>query len=378
VKRFKLSLKELVLLFLITFVPVFLIYLPFYLKLDYLFFLKIKPGGFLNIIRNWDGPNYLVIAKTWYDPEKIKLLIFAKSADYYPAHFPLFPIFIYLFHFLFGWLKAGIAANLLIGFLLNILFYYIARQYTKKAVFLTLVFTIFPGRFLITRAIIAPEPLMVLFTLASLYLFEKKKYWTSSFFGFLAVLTKIQPLFLFFAYGAVFIEEMIKNKKIRIRLNHLSILAIPLAILTVFGFYYLKLSNFWAFFGGQKNSHLSPSWPFSQFNYLAVWGGFRLEDVTFYIVAMVILISALWKTKERSWLYFALFYTIFLVLLPQRDITRFSYLLLPLFLITFRKFFTSELFKYGFLFSLPAIYFYVVNFILVNQAPIADWSRFLK
>ncbi|MBI3366615.1 hypothetical protein HY041_03240, partial [Candidatus Roizmanbacteria bacterium] len=118
--------------------------------------------------------------------------------------------------------------------------------------------------------------------------------------------------------------------------------------------------------------------PFTQFNYAAPWGGVRLEDVIFYFIALFVCIAILWKRKERSWFYFTLSYTAFLVFVPHEDIARYAFPLSPIFLLTFQSFFTSKLFKWAFIFILPALYFYTINFMLVNQAPIADWSLLLK
>ena len=47
-------------------------------------------------------------------------------------------------------------------------------------------------------------------------------------------------------------------------------------------------------------------------------------------------------------------------------------------LIAFAPFLEKKEFKIAFLIVLPAIYFYTLNFILHNTAPIADWSPYLE
>ena len=372
----KIATKDAIYIILISLLPVFFIWLPFLSGIKNLFFLKLKPGGFFNIIANWDGPNYLVVAKTWYNLAKISKMGFVNPPIYYTAHFPLFPFFIYLFHFVFGWLKAGVVTNVLFGLSLNFLFYFLARKHTKHPLFLTLIFTVFPARFLVTRVISAPETLMLSLILLSIMFFDNEKYLLSSIFGSLAVLTKIQSLFLFFAYLAVFFEMYIRDKKLK--KGYLWTLLMPLSLLGLFSFYWLRVGNFFAFFTAEKGNNLFVHFPFAQFNYLSHWGGSWLEDVVFYIMGMILLTVSLWKTKYRAWFYFVLFYSLFLIVTPQRDITRFSYSILPFFLFRFEKFFTSKIFKWTLFLSLPAIYFYVVNFILVNQAPIVNLGVFVK
>jgi len=374
----KTRLKEIFFIIVISVIPIFLIYLPFILKLKQFLFLTIQNPGIFNIFRNWDGPNFLMVARTWYDLDAIgKRLFIPVDVRYFAAHFPLFPLFIALLSTVVNSLYAGILVNIVFGFLLNFLFYSLAKKYTKHPLFLTLVFTIFPPRYWVLRSVIAAETLMLFFVLFSLYLWEKKQYALSSVLGFFGVLTKVQALFLFPAYVLETIEKkMRKNASFDIRTLWMGF--IPLAFVGLSVFFYLKLGDFLAFFHAEKGNNLNIFFPFSQFNYRAPWGGFRLEDVIFYFTALFICIATLWKRKERSWFYFVLSYTIFLVFVPHEDIARYAFPLFPIVLLTFESFFTSKVFKWAFICILPALYFYAINFILVNQAPIADWSLLLK
>lgn len=366
---------------LISFLPVFLIWLPFIFGFNQFFFLKIKEGGFQNILRNWDGPSYAVVAKSFYNLTIIDKMKFINNlpSTYFFTHFPLYPLLIKILSFFSKNLfYNGLIINLIFGFLLNIVFYSLIKNKTKHPLFLTFVFTIFPPRFWVTRSIIAPEPLMTLLILLSLILFENKKFLLSSLIGSLGVLTKIQSLFLFPAYFFSSLEDFLKNKK-KISFSIFYIFVIPLSLLTVFIFYYFKTNNFFIFLEAEKANKLYFYFPFSQFNYQGAWAGTGwLEDVVFYFLGMFLLTTSLIKSKNRSWFYFSLFYTLFLVFIPQRDITRFSYPLLPLFYFQFAKFFEDRVFKIAFLLSLPALYFYTLNFILANQAPIANWEVFLR
>jgi len=369
---------ELTKIFLITFLPIFFVYLPFLLKLNKFFFLTIKEPGFANILKNWDGPSYVMVAKTLYNMEEIGKSLFSPLPhEYFTAHFPLFPLLIRGLGLFLDYFKSGLLINMIFSFLLNILFYEIVKKYTKKPLFLTLVFTVFPARFWVTRSIIAPETLMLFLILLSFYFWQKKKYFLANLLGFLGVLTKIQAIFLFPAYlGEIMEKKIIKKEKIRI--DCLWTLLIPSAFIFLSLFYYWRMGDFFAFLKAEKQNQLYFYLPFSQFNFQNTWGGSAwLEDIVFYFLGMVLLTVSLFKSKNRSWFYFSLFYSLFLVFIPQRDITRFSYPLLPFFLIQFEKFFTSKTFKIAFFLSLPALYFYTINFILVNQAPIADWSKLL-
>lgn len=373
------SYRTILWIILISVLPIAALYIPFILKLDHFFFLKIDEPGFANILRNWDGPHYIVVARTFYNPEKIVPLLFTDvSPSYYPAHFPLYPMFMAVFAPVMGFFYSGLFVNVVFGVLLNYVFYKVAKNYTKHPLLLTAVFTVFPPRFLVTRAILAPETLMTLCIFLSLVAWENQAYFKGALSGSLGILSKVKAAFLFPAFIASSVEEIILKKK-PFKIPYMYAFLIPITLCALFAFYYYQTGDFFAFFSAEKGNSLFVTLPFAQFNFDAVWAkSIWLEDVVFYFAAMILLTITLSQSKsQRSWFYFSLFYTLFLVFVPQRDITRFSYPLYPLFLITFEKFFTSKQFKIMLIILLPALYFYTLNFILHNQAPIANPGQLL-
>ncbi len=371
--------KELGLILAISILPIFIVYLPFILKIKHFYFLDLHESGVLQLVRNFDGPQFLVVAKSFYDKNIIvKLLFNAVDDKYYAAHFPLFPLFIRSVTPFFGWFYSGLVVNLFFGFLANLMFFHLAKKYTKSPFFLTFLFTVFPARFWIIRSIISPETMMIFFIMLSFWFWDKKQYLNSSVSGALAVLTKFQSLFLFPAYCATIIESWYKDKKIPKPIM-MSVLLIPFSYILLSVLFLIKFNDFNAFFHAESHNNLYIYFPFSQFNSNNSWIGTGwLEDVVFYLVALITLTITLYYRKERVWFYFSLFYTLFLILLPHRDISRYSFQLLPIFLLTFEQFLTSKPFKYGLILSLPALYFYTLNFIMTNQAGVADWNHFLR
>ena len=99
------------------------------------------------------------------------------------------------------------------GILLNYMFYSVAKKYTQHPLLLTAVFTVFPPRFLVTRAILAPEPLMVLCMFLSLVAWENKEYFKGALWGSLGILSKVKAGFLFPAFVASSMEEMFVKKQ---------------------------------------------------------------------------------------------------------------------------------------------------------------------
>ena len=128
--------------------------------------------------QNYDGPNYLIVEKTWYDKEMIKTSFSTtEPTEYFPAHFPLYPAVISVFDpFLKG--PSAMLLATLIGSVLCFLMFYKYLLEFKLSVdpfWLTLVFMIFPARWLALRGVGSPEPWFILFILASLFYFKKEK-----------------------------------------------------------------------------------------------------------------------------------------------------------------------------------------------------------
>src|SRR5690606_9201336 len=81
----------------ISLLPTLLLWLPFILRLEEFWSIPISQEGMATVIANYDGPLYIVIAKTLYNIEQIQANFqFPLPVEYYAAHFPLFPVLIRL------------------------------------------------------------------------------------------------------------------------------------------------------------------------------------------------------------------------------------------------------------------------------------------
>ena len=338
--------------------------------------------GFLTIYKQYDGPLYVVPAKTFYDPVKIEQLKLETtlSPKYFAAHLPLYPVLIRLMSLIrpignLPYLKSMVGVNLLATIGLTLFFYYLLKKFklTNNPLLLASILLFLP-RFFVVRSVGAPESLFMLLILLSLFFFEKNNFWLAGLFGGLSVTTKTPGILLFAGYGLVFIERLIKEKKVN--WNWLGILLIPLGLLAVFGIYGMQYKDFFAYFHSGDNIHLV--FPYSVFNFQKPWVGTAwLEDILFYFFMYGLAIINLKDSKYRSFFYFGLVFFTATLFLQHRDISRYSLPLWPLALIAFEKFFTSKKFLIIGIILLPAIFLFAWNFLLYNVMPISDWSAFL-
>ena len=354
----------------------FILWLPFILRVPTWFGINIDLNNFLYIYKNYDGILYIIPAKTLYNPTLIQEISQSLMRPlYYAAHLPLYPVFIRLFSYIFGYLKSMIFVNVLFTCILACFFYFLVKKLkiSEKPIALTIVFLFLP-RFLIVRSVGAPESLFIFLILVSLFFFEKKKYFIACILGGLSAMTKTPGILLFFVYLFVFIEEYLNKKKVN--WNFLFTLFIPIGLFLVFLLYYFQYGDFFAYF--HTGGVVPIGFPFSVFNHGLKWvGTVWLEDIIFYFFIYLMTVVTLKRSKHRSFFYFSLVFVTASILIQHRDIARYTLPIWPMAVIAFEKFFTSRKFLVVFVVLLFATYMYAWNFMTQNYMPIADWTPFL-
>lgn len=400
--------KEHVFITVICIVSTVILWLPFLLRSDSINGIETTGITFDEVRKNWDGPLYIIPAKTLYDKshELAQTSPLGLSPVYFSAHFPLYPLTIRALAPLVGYTNAMLFSTIIAAVILFNFFYYVVKKLSlsNNPLILTLVFMIFTPRLLVARSVGSPEPLFLLLILASLFFFAKKKYALSAIAGSLSILTKSPGGLLFFAYALYAMFEYKRTRKFESQ--WLWFLLIPLTFVGLCFFYQQQIGDFWAYFHSGDNIHLLFP-PYQAFNYQALWVGTGwLEDVVFiylfYGLTVMQLVPAgdSFHTFDRlvqffkfeiskvvfgeehqriklAFFYFATIFFIAIISVQHRDIARYSLPLLPIALITFEKFFTSRKFLIVLIFVLPAVYAFAWNFMLTNAAPITEWSIFM-
>lgn len=363
-----------------TIIPVLLIWAPFFARIKEFWNIPLPTSGMATIVSNFDGPLYIVVAKTLYNPELIgKNYQFPLSNEYYSAHFPLFPILIKSFAGILGHPYSMLFITIVTTFLALVFFYKHAREFlsSNNSLWLTFVFAVFPARWLIVRSIGSPEPLFIASILASTYFFSKKKYWLAGLAGLIAQVTKSPAILLFVAYVLQIIIPNIKNlKSIEIK-KYLPLLLMPLGVVLVFSLYKITYGDFWVYFKSGDNMHLFFP-PFQIFNYSAPWvGTFWLEEVIFIYLIGILGIYKLYQEKLMTYFYFAITFFIPLLFVAHRDLMRYALPLVPFLLLGYKDILIKKEFRFALFAIIIPIYLYSLAFISQNAMPIANWAPFL-
>jgi hypothetical protein len=370
-------------------IPTLLIWVPFFFRMTEFWNIPLPNMGMATIVSNYDGPLFLVVAKTFYNTASINQNFeFGLPDIYYSAHYPMFPILIRLLGFVINFPYAMLTVTVLSSILATYYFHKLALDYVneKDAVWLTFVFSILPARWLIVRSVGSSEPLFIAAIIASVYYFKNKKYWWAALFGVVAQLTKSPGILLFVAYVlSIFIPNLKKvaftslEKWIsRLKLRQVyPIFLIPLSLLGLFYFYGIRYGNFMAYFNSGDNIHLFFP-PFQIFNYSAPWvGTFWLEEIILIYLLGILGFLRLFQKKENLMAWFVGVFFVTILFVSHRDVIRYSLPIVPFLIIGWRDVIISRDFKIALTVLVIPIYLFSLAYISQNVMQISNWAPLL-
>lgn len=385
--------KDLLVIIAANLVLTLLIWIPHILSVPDLYGLKFKEG-FNTIFRNFDGLEYIIIAKSFYRQDIITTLPQSLPHTYYASHFPLYSLLIIPFALFFGYLKSMLLVSLLSTIAASIAFYFLVKDFklSTSPLTLSLIFLILPARWLIVHSVGSSEPTFILLTILTFYFFMKyeafKKWqfiYASAFFGFLAQLTRPPGILLFIALGAYILWKVITEyhpnvlKRILLAFkNYYPFLFIPAALLSIFYYYSQVYNDFFAYFHSGDNIHLVFP-PFQVFDKNQFWvGEIWLEDILYVFILGFLAVTYLFKQKLLPFAFFVLVYLGASTMVAHRDISRYILPIFPFVLIAFEKVLTSKEFRIVLAIVAIALYLYTQNFLLYNTAPFPNPQLFDK
>lgn len=388
-EKVKTNLKKILPLLALSFIPTLAIWIPFLFRLKSFWSIPLPQTGMATIVANYDGPLYLAVAKTFYNPELIKASFsFPLSTEYYASHFPLFPALIRALSPLVGFPYAMLVLTSLSSFLAIFFFYKFISLFSgeKNAFFLTFIFSILPARWLIVRSVGSAEPLFIAAIIASMFYFQKKRYLLAGVWGAVAQLTKSPGIILFFAYSAAIVAPHAKKlattnfrkwlKLLKLK-NVYPITLIPISLLLVFTLYGITFGDFFAYFNSGDNIHLFFP-PFQIFNYSAPWvGTFWLEEIIFVYLFGVLGVLKLVRMKKPALAWFTGLFFFSTIFVSHRDLIRYSLPIVPFLIAAFSKTISNKDFKIVIAVLAIPIYLFSLAYISQNVMPISNWAPFL-
>ncbi len=381
--------KHLGIVVLVAVVSLLLFWAPFKLKIPNLLGVAFEGAGMERIISNFDGLNFLIVAKTNYDPVLIEQnyqdVLSGRRPLYFSAHYPGLPILIKAFDTVMSGPNAVLFAILTSNILLALGLFWFFDWYTKDskmAMWLSILALFLPGRMLATRGVGSNEMLFIFFVLGSLLFHERGKKWMAALMGSLAVLTRSPGILLFGAYLVQFtiynlqFTKTIKDFFAQLR-RFLPYLLIPLSLVGLWIYYGITFGSFWAYF--QVGGNINLYYPFAVFASNMPWvGDIWTEDIIYLTMFMVG--GTYLYIKRKGWgaiSLFAIIYAVFTLSVAHRDIARYSLPLAPIMIAGWSEIIPTKLGKWiGCVLVIP-VFLYSWQFVLANYQVVMDWTKYL-
>lgn len=374
--------KHLAVVIITAIISLLLFWMPFKLNVSNWMGINFGSTGMNRIVQNFDGINFLIVAKTWYNPKLIETnyqdVLSGRRALYFSAHYPGLPALITLSDKITSGPNALLLSILISNLLLSVGMYYFAYVFTKdkmKAMWVAIFSLFFPARMLADRAVGSNEPLFIFFLLMSLAFNYQKWDWYSALMGVGAVLTRSPGILLF---GGYLLQIMLSSQELRVKVKKiLPYLLIPLSLLALWTFYGYQFGSFWTYFqvGGNLNIEL----PFSVFESRKDWvSGIWNEDLIYLFVLIVAgIVGFAKKYKNTGAMWLIVLYGTFVMCVAHRDLARYSLPIMPLIILTGADYLNNKYVKIGALILLIPIFMYAWQFVIANYQPIMDWTHYL-
>lgn len=252
-----------------------------------------KRFNFFLSFAQWDGGNYLHIAKEGYNEPQ------------YFAFAPIYPITIKLVSiFLKNEILAGLVVSMSSFFVFIHYFHkYIAENYSKQIAKTTVItFIFFPWTFF--TIFIYSESLFLLFLTISIYLFAKKKYGVSALLGSFSALTRYLGIFLILSLSVASIKRKIPLHKLLdyvLATLPFSIFSVILALKLQSPLVYVAVESFW-----YRQIKDPASTIFSYFWDILINRNFSLNNLTDLVVTVIfllILALGIKKIPTHLWIF---------------------------------------------------------------------------
>ncbi|MBP9702307.1 hypothetical protein KBD69_01345 [Candidatus Woesebacteria bacterium] len=373
---------------LIALVSVLVIWSPFSLGVNQFWGIDFAGKSMLTIAQNYDAMNFLVVARSWYDPSIIEqdysALVGERGTRYFAAHYPLYAMMIAFFDLFMSGPYAIYASILTSNILIAAVLVYFFKKFAPSSsmvIPLTILSLFLPPRILPLRAIGSNEFLCLALILISITFNRDKKHLASATAGSLAVLTRSPAILLFIAYITEIIWKHRGNLKESVQ-QAIPYLLMPVSLLTLWGYYGYVYGDALAYFkvGGNLNLYVPP---FMVFGSELPWvSGFWREDIMYLYIFIMMGVGLLWeRTKKEAGVriiaIFASIYAISLFFVAHRDVSRYSILIAPLLVLGYGPYIVKAKYYWVLYVLLIPLVLYSWNFILGNIQPIADWTPFL-
>ena len=295
-----------------------------------IFYLPFLSNGTVDqLFRYWDGPNYLLVAKTLYSIPADHPLSPYTVPSYFAAHLPLYPFAIKLFS-VFGYPVAMLLTTTAFTVGATLVFYTLLKEnnWVSNPLWSTVISLFIPARYLIYHTVGATEAPFIFFICLSLLFYFRERYFLSFLFGGFAGITRITGILLGIGY---LVDLLIKRRWKVIPL--LGLIGSPLFL--TFVFYHFHYGDFFAYLkvNASESNKLFRFDPFLILKSYASTGNTHAAEFYLYLYAVYGIGTALlWKVNRTLCWAIAPFF-LFNCFVFHQDLARYFIPLAPFSLV---------------------------------------------
>ena len=324
------------------------------------------PEGMETVYRNWDGPAYVVVARSMYDSKIIHALPKLPGIDrpsYYAQEFPLYPVFIRMFAFI-GYEQSMIFVSLLFSLLFIFACYFLIHEVepTANALVVSLLLIYYVPRWFVVSHVGSSEPVFLFFLVMCWHFFYRKRYTLSAVCLAAAQLARLSGAFFFAGF---LLYGVLRQRSLR---NLLPYFIAPAALGALFLFYGLRFGDVYIELKEYALHPITHWQPFINFfhpeGYYDVWKEGLLLLHLLYAVAIGILI----QKKQYVLSLTSLPYYLYLFFVHHSDMSRYLLPLLPLVAIAFAPALSKKAVYIPMLLFVPVIFMIALSYISYNVA----------
>jgi hypothetical protein len=291
-------------------------------------------GPFLSrmdvVVRHFDGPNYLVVAKAFYVPSvENPLPGYALSPSYFAMHTPLYPLVLRACSLFGGWKSGLFLATGLLAAASASAFVVYAKEAVPEipAVFAALAFLFLPARMFLYRALGASEALMSLLVVLAVLAWRRGRVDWALFAAALATVTRTNGVLVVL----VLCLALLFSGRVKAALLGGALAAIPLLLL--FSWYRFLFGDFFALLHVHAESaggagRLCP--PFAFIGEMAARNDWETAEMLLALHLFFVLSAArLWAKGNRIEAGLIAAHVALFSLLRERDLSRYYLTVAP-------------------------------------------------
>jgi hypothetical protein len=266
------------------------------------------------LVRYWDGPNYIEVAKTLYHVPVDHPMAAWTTPAYFACHLPLFPLLVRALSFL-GYPMAMLLVTWASAAGATVVFYRLLQAFAcvRNPFVSALLMTAVPLRWVLYKTVGATEPLFLLLVFGSLLAYRRERLGWAMALAALAGVTRITGVLM----AVVYFVEFVRTRRYA-AIAWLPVIGLPL--LATFVFYHFRFGDFWAYFSW--NAKLVSPVPMASIWRFAAGGD--AIGAEFYFLLYAVFALGVWRLRRHPLLFaYAAVYFVFNLFIVHEDLSRY-------------------------------------------------------